>query len=108
MKPPMLIVLVVGSLGVSLAQAGGAAGTDSINPWLKATVTMAALSALIWVVQHLLRHTIPEREKAAQETLDKIHERSETHDTRFLAAMDKHTENCQQIQQRWADQPREK
>jgi len=102
----MLIVLILSSLGLAIAQADVMGTPDMISPWLKAGVAVCSLAALIWVVQHLLRTTIPEQGKNFRETLDKISERSERHDQEFREAMVAHTDRCRETQQRWVDQVR--
>ena len=105
MKLPMLLMLLASSFGVALAQA---TTPDSVDPWLKAGVAVCSLTALIWIVQHLLRRTIPDKEKTYQQTLDKVIDRSEKHDQQFCDALATHTQRCEQVQQRWIDQSRER
>jgi hypothetical protein len=99
-----MFVLIASSFGIALAQASGPTPVDSIDPWLKAGVAICSLWALMWVLQHLLRVTIPHKEKMFQATLDKIIERSEKHDEQFRELLTAHTQRCELIQQRWVDQ----
>ncbi len=108
MKISMLLLLLASSVGVALAQTGGPNTADSVDPWLKAGGVAASLAALIWVVQHLLRVTIPNQERTFQGTLDKIVDRSEKHDEQFRDSLASHTQHCEQVQQRWIDQLQEK
>lgn len=107
MKLSMVLLLLASSLGIAFAQATTPVAADSVDPWLKAGVAVVSLTALIWVVQHLLRKTIPDQEKTFQQTLDKVADRSEKHDEQFRDALATHTQRCEQVQQRWIDQSRE-
>lgn len=105
MKLGTLIVLMASSVGVAFAQVTPATGA-AVDPWLKAGVAVCSLTALIWVVQYLLRTTIPEQQNVFRETLDKISDKSEKRDEHFREAMHAQTEGCQTIQQRMVDESR--
>jgi len=100
-----LIVLLASSVGIAFAQATPVDGA-AVDPWLKAGVAVCSLTALIWVVQHLLRNTIPQQETTYRETLDKISEKSEKHDERFFQTLNEITDSCRNTQQRWLDESR--
>jgi len=80
---------------------------DGLDPWLKAGVAVVSLAALIWVVQHLLRYTIPEQQRTFQQTMDKICEKSERIDLQNREALHEITDKCAQTQQRWLDRAKE-
>jgi hypothetical protein len=105
MKLPMLCLLLASSCGIALAQAST---PDSIDPWLKAGVAICSLTALIWVVQHLLRNTIPKQQETFTQTLDKISEKSERHDEQFCKTIAEQAKSCDEIQRRWTDKLGEK
>lgn len=110
MKFGHILVLLLSSVGIAFGEVFGEivpADPENLDTWLKAGVAVISLTALVWIVQHLLRNTIPEQQKAFRETMDVIAERSEKHEQEWRAALNQLSEKCAQTQQRWLDKVKE-